>query len=76
MKFLLLVCWDAERMDAQAEHDPTEAPTGGELSLARRDRGRASHRADGDDRGQAASGELTIAIDFTAAGRARARVRR
>ena len=26
MKFLLLVCWDAERMDAQNEPDPTEAP--------------------------------------------------
>ena len=26
MKFLLLVCWDAEKMDAQAEPDPAEAP--------------------------------------------------
>ncbi len=25
MKFLLLVCWDAERMDAQTEPDPTDA---------------------------------------------------
>jgi hypothetical protein len=25
MKFLMLVCWDAERMDAQAEPDPTDA---------------------------------------------------
>jgi hypothetical protein len=24
MKFLLLVCWDAERMDAQTEPDPNE----------------------------------------------------
>ena len=24
MKFLLLVCWDAKRMDAQTEPDPTE----------------------------------------------------
>ena len=22
MKYLLLVCWDAERMNAQTEHDP------------------------------------------------------
>jgi hypothetical protein len=26
MKYLLLVCWDAERMDAQTEPDPTDAP--------------------------------------------------
>jgi hypothetical protein len=26
MKFLLLVCWDAKRMDAQTEPKPTEAP--------------------------------------------------
>ena len=26
MKFLLLVCWDAERMDAQTERDPTDTP--------------------------------------------------
>jgi hypothetical protein len=26
MKFLLLVCWDTARMDAQTEPDPTEAP--------------------------------------------------
>jgi hypothetical protein len=26
MKFLLLVCWDAERMDARPEPDPTDAP--------------------------------------------------
>jgi hypothetical protein len=26
MKFLLLVCWDAERMDARPEPDPTGAP--------------------------------------------------
>jgi hypothetical protein len=25
MKFLLLVCWDAEKMDAQTEPDPNEA---------------------------------------------------
>ena len=25
MKYLLLVCWDAERMDAQAEPDPAQA---------------------------------------------------
>ena len=25
MKYLLLVCWDAERMDAQSEPDPGEA---------------------------------------------------
>jgi hypothetical protein len=27
MKFILLVCWDAERMDAQTEPDPADAPT-------------------------------------------------
>ena len=26
MKYLLLVCWDAERMNAQAEPDPTDTP--------------------------------------------------
>ena len=26
MKYLLLVCWDAEEMDAQTEPDPTDAP--------------------------------------------------
>ena len=26
MKFMLLVCWDAERMDAQTEPDPTDTP--------------------------------------------------
>jgi hypothetical protein len=26
MKYLLLVCWDAERMDAQTEPDPSETP--------------------------------------------------
>ena len=26
MKFLLLVCWDAKRMDTQAEPDPAAAP--------------------------------------------------
>jgi hypothetical protein len=26
MKYLLLVCWDAERMDAQADPDPTDTP--------------------------------------------------
>jgi hypothetical protein len=26
MKYLLLVCWDAERMNAQTEPDPAEAP--------------------------------------------------
>ncbi len=26
MKYLLLVCWDAEKMDAQTEPDPTDAP--------------------------------------------------
>jgi len=26
MKYLLLVCWDAERMDARTEPDPTDAP--------------------------------------------------
>ena len=25
MKYLLLVCWDAERMDAQTEPDPADA---------------------------------------------------
>jgi hypothetical protein len=24
MKYLLLICWDAERMDAQTEPDPTD----------------------------------------------------
>ncbi|MCP9486408.1 MAG: hypothetical protein MSC30_11145 [Gaiellaceae bacterium MAG52_C11] len=24
MKYLMLVCWDAERMDAQSEPDPTD----------------------------------------------------
>ena len=26
MKYLMLVCWDAERMDAQTEPDPTDTP--------------------------------------------------
>ena len=26
MKYLLLVCWDAERMDARTEPDPTDKP--------------------------------------------------
>ena len=26
MKYLMLVCWDAENMDAQAEPDPTDTP--------------------------------------------------
>jgi hypothetical protein len=26
MRYLLLVCWDAERMDAQTEPDPTDTP--------------------------------------------------
>jgi hypothetical protein len=26
MKFLMLVCWDAENMDAQTEPDPTDTP--------------------------------------------------
>ena len=26
MKYLLLVCWDAERMNAQVEPDPSDAP--------------------------------------------------
>ena len=26
MKFLMLVCWDAERMDAQVEPDPSDSP--------------------------------------------------
>jgi hypothetical protein len=26
MRYLMLVCWDAEKMDAQAEPDPTDAP--------------------------------------------------
>ena len=26
MKFLLLVCWDAEKMDAQTEPDPNDSP--------------------------------------------------
>ena len=26
MKYLMLVCWDAEKMDAQTEPDPTDAP--------------------------------------------------
>ena len=26
MKYLLLVCWDGERMNAQVEPDPTETP--------------------------------------------------
>ncbi len=28
MKYLLLVCWNAENMDAQAEPDPTDASEG------------------------------------------------
>ncbi len=28
MKYLLLVCWDAERMNGQKEPDPSAAPTG------------------------------------------------
>ena len=28
MKFLLLVCWDTERMDAQTEPDPAKTPSG------------------------------------------------
>lgn len=28
MKYLLLVCWDAERMNSQAEPDPEEKPNG------------------------------------------------
>ena len=28
MKFLLLICWDAEKMDAQTEPDPTDTPDG------------------------------------------------
>ncbi len=27
MKFLMLVCWDAKKMDAQTEPDPNAAPT-------------------------------------------------
>jgi hypothetical protein len=27
MKFLMLVCWDAKKMDAQAEPDPNATPT-------------------------------------------------
>jgi hypothetical protein len=26
MKYMMLICWDAERMDAQTEPDPTETP--------------------------------------------------
>ena len=26
MKFLMLVCWDTKKMDAQAEPDPTDSP--------------------------------------------------
>jgi hypothetical protein len=26
MKYLLLICWDAERMNAQVEPDPSDAP--------------------------------------------------
>jgi hypothetical protein len=26
MKYLMLVCWDAERMDAQTEPDPADTP--------------------------------------------------
>ena len=26
MKFLMLICWDAEKMDAQTEPDPTDPP--------------------------------------------------
>ena len=26
MKYLMLVCWDAEKMDAQTEPDPTDTP--------------------------------------------------
>jgi hypothetical protein len=26
MKYLMLVCWDAETMDAQTEPDPTDTP--------------------------------------------------
>jgi hypothetical protein len=29
MKFMLLVCWDAEKMDGQTEPDPTDASAGG-----------------------------------------------
>jgi hypothetical protein len=25
MRFLLLICWDGEKMDAQTEPDPTDA---------------------------------------------------
>ena len=28
MKFLMLICWDAEKMDAQTEPDPTDSPEG------------------------------------------------
>jgi hypothetical protein len=28
MKFMLLVCWDAEKMDGQIEPDPTDTPSG------------------------------------------------
>ncbi len=30
MKYLLLVCWDTEKMDAQAEPAPADAPTANE----------------------------------------------
>ena len=26
MKFMMLICWDAEKMDAQTETDPTDSP--------------------------------------------------
>ena len=26
MKYMMLICWDAERMDAQTEPDPTDTP--------------------------------------------------
>jgi hypothetical protein len=26
MKFMMLICWDAEKMDAQTEPDPTDTP--------------------------------------------------
>ena len=130
MKYLLLVCWDAERMDAQTEPDPTDTPeeekegfpwlddlqakgswiTGDQLAPPRRarsvrvrggkaivtdgpfaetkeavggfdldrglqpggggrDRGRASGRAVGDDRGAAALGQLTAGSDDSGAPR-------
>ena len=46
MKYLLLVCWSAESMDALTEPDPADAPGRGELPVAGRPPG-AGHLGDG-----------------------------